>query len=281
MDYEKKYKDALERAEEIIRYYKEHNRGDETSIEDLEQIFPELKESEDEKIRKRLLTDFSVIGKEKWGGLKVKDICAWLEKQGEQKSILDFKARNWYVSKVDGKIHDLTYNPTDKVGPKFKVGDKLISTKNPHLTYEIFGIEENELGELDYNVIIYTDGKCAVYNKLSCKKVDSWGELVKEKPAWSEEDSKRIDRICDFIWKNRKGDTDEIYQQELDINWLKSLKHRVQPKQIWSEEDEEELNYVIDTIGSVATISKVKEYRDILYKNIDWLKSIKQRLEEK
>lgn len=36
------------------------------------------------------------------------------EKQGEQKPILDFKARNWYVSKVDGKIHDLTYNPTDK-----------------------------------------------------------------------------------------------------------------------------------------------------------------------
>ena len=35
----------------------------------------------------------------------------WLEKQGEQKSVLDFKASNWYVSKVDGKIHDMTYNP--------------------------------------------------------------------------------------------------------------------------------------------------------------------------
>jgi len=49
------------------------------------------------------------------------------EKQGEQKPILDFKASNFYVSKVDGKIHDMTYNPTDKIEPKFKVGDYIVS----------------------------------------------------------------------------------------------------------------------------------------------------------
>lgn len=47
----------------------------------------------------------------------------WIEKQGEQKPILDFKANNWHVSKVDGKIHDMTYNSTDRAEPKFKVGD--------------------------------------------------------------------------------------------------------------------------------------------------------------
>ncbi len=49
-----------------------------------------------------------------------------------------------------------------------------------------------------------------------------------EKPIllnWTEEDNKRIDRICKFIWKSRKGDTDEIFQQEQDIKWLQSLKH--------------------------------------------------------
>ena len=47
-----------------------------------------------------------------------------LEKQGEQKvPINDFKAKNWYVSEVDGKIHDMTYNPADKAEQKFKVGD--------------------------------------------------------------------------------------------------------------------------------------------------------------
>jgi len=38
---------------------------------------------------------------------------AWLEKQGEQKPVI-FKAKDWYVSKVDGKIHNMMYNPADK-----------------------------------------------------------------------------------------------------------------------------------------------------------------------
>ena len=51
----------------------------------------------------------------------------WLEKQGEQKiSVADFKAKDWYVSKVDGKIHNI-YHSVDKVEPKFKVGDWVVS----------------------------------------------------------------------------------------------------------------------------------------------------------
>lgn len=45
-----------------------------------------------------------------------------IEKNGEQKPFIDFKAKDWYVSKVDGKIHDMTYNPTDKV--VIKKGEK-------------------------------------------------------------------------------------------------------------------------------------------------------------
>ena len=56
----------------------------------------------------------------------ISDAKQELEKQGKQKPILDFKASNWYVSKVDGKIHDMTYNPTDKAEPKFKVGDWIV-----------------------------------------------------------------------------------------------------------------------------------------------------------
>ena len=43
-----------------------------------------------------------------------------LERQDEQKHVFDFNANNWYVSKVDGKIHNI-YN--SEVEPKFKVGD--------------------------------------------------------------------------------------------------------------------------------------------------------------
>ena len=54
-------------------------------------------------------------------------MLTWLEKQGEQKpAVVDFNAKDWYVSKVDGKIHDMTYNPADTTEPKFKVGDWVV-----------------------------------------------------------------------------------------------------------------------------------------------------------
>ena len=51
--------------------------------------------------------------------------------------------------------------------------------------------------------------------------------LKNNRHKWSEEDSIRLQRIIDFLWKNRKGDTDTIFQQEQDIAWLKSLKQRL------------------------------------------------------
>ena len=43
------------------------------------------------------------------------------------------------------------------------------------------------------------------------------------KQEWSKEDSERLLRIHQFIWANRKGDTDEIYQQEQDADWIMSI----------------------------------------------------------
>ena len=69
--------------------------------------------------------------------------CKYIEKQGEQKPILDFKASNWYVSKVDGKIHDMTYNPTNKIEPKFKVGDWIIHQGTNNI-YQVVAVIDNQ-----------------------------------------------------------------------------------------------------------------------------------------
>lgn len=81
MNYEKKYKDALERAKGLLEGMDE---GDYlASSEDIENIFPELAESEDERIRKELIAIYSVGAKvnAKTGDISDKDIVAWLEKQ--------------------------------------------------------------------------------------------------------------------------------------------------------------------------------------------------------
>ena len=78
MNYEKKYKEALERAKDMLSY-KEVRR------EDMEYLFPELKEIKGEKIRKRLIDFFEDWHENRshcWG-IAVTDILAWLEKQGE------------------------------------------------------------------------------------------------------------------------------------------------------------------------------------------------------
>ena len=84
----KAYDEALERA----KVYKNHlieSNDDNGAVRELEYIFPELKESEDERIRKGLIqgfleyeSDYSYFKK-----LKVTDILTWLEKQGEPAEI--------------------------------------------------------------------------------------------------------------------------------------------------------------------------------------------------
>lgn len=77
MDYEKKYKEALERAKELSKT---------TTGANYEYIFPELAESKGEKIRKILYGWVSAESDETFKeGFSKGEILAWLEKQGEQK----------------------------------------------------------------------------------------------------------------------------------------------------------------------------------------------------
>ena len=86
MNYEKKYNDAVERAK-AIRY---GNPQSGTANAVCEQIFPELRESEDERIRKELVEAFNLLDIESsWNGIPVKSVLAWLEKQKEQKDCSD------------------------------------------------------------------------------------------------------------------------------------------------------------------------------------------------
>ena len=109
MDYKKKYEEALKRAKSWYNSTFANN-------DILKQIFPELKESEDENIRKELIEavnglwdndalpmPLSVKRKDAW--------IAWLEKQGREEKVDD----------------------ANKVKPKFKVGDYVAI--NPELRF--------------------------------------------------------------------------------------------------------------------------------------------------
>ena len=81
--------------EEAIKIVKSHYPANKQMLnEALEFLIPELKESEDEKIRKDLITFLDEIwhlGKnanfDKWDKSDCSNWLAWLEKQGEQKPV--------------------------------------------------------------------------------------------------------------------------------------------------------------------------------------------------
>ena len=101
MDYKEKYEMALEKARKI------HNETEfdyEKGM--MEEIFPELKESEDERIRKAILTglidcrDAPDLGWSDFGGIEIDDCIAWLEKQGKPNKVepkLKIESGKWYV----------------------------------------------------------------------------------------------------------------------------------------------------------------------------------------
>ena len=88
-NYEKKYKEVLEKAKALYKA-SEHMSGCNVIIETL---FPELKESKDEKIRKALIEHFKFNVQQLLYDFSNRDVLAWLEKQAERKTpqwMIDF-----------------------------------------------------------------------------------------------------------------------------------------------------------------------------------------------
>lgn len=93
-------------------------------------------------------------------------------------------------------------------------------------------------------------------------KAHRWLESIKQ--DWSEEDNLRLQRVIGFLWHNRKGDTDTIYQQEQDIDWIKSLRFQKQ----WKPTEKQ-----INALSDVLSIKDIKY--DVLSELLKCLKKLK------
>lgn len=179
----------------------------------IEQLFPELKESEDEKIRKDIIIvlerEATRIFKET-GSMPIwyDKAIAYLEKQGEKKPVV----------------------------PKFRVGD--------------FVKDTNYHGEPIYE-IVGMDNECYICQYRGNKSMGDRGvmhfafdnpylRLVEQKPAeWSEEDKEILSQLIEHFDYKRE------FTEREDFNiflWLKALKSKIQAQWKPSKEQMEALN---------------------------------------
>lgn len=119
------YDEAIERAKKVHKY-----SSDLAEIKRMEEIFPELKESEDEKIMKALIEYFNEqCDMSDWNGVYGYQVVNWLEKVSKDNKFLkSIKIGDILTKSPDGILinlgqSDRALEHSDKIEPKFKVGD--------------------------------------------------------------------------------------------------------------------------------------------------------------
>ena len=348
-DYKKLYEDAILRMNKWVE-------GSEIidPKEVAEFVFPELKESEDEKIRKAIHIYLDWLdGRNKdykpKGKYTIRDMIAWLEKQGEQipaNSAKTCKDEQKHADNVEPKFHEgdwvivrnkdayqvIEVNAHD-YRLKHVLGSEMPFPFTQESSLKSWTIEDAKDGNVlatNYFIFIFKniDSNNGVHyycqyeiskheddnqfdtalpqslmgkvgsshyspatkeqreqlekamtdagytfdsDKKELKKIEQGNSPLLSnysnngKNAWSEEDEKIMQTMI------KEGD---LKLSEMD--WLKSLKDRVQPKQEWSEEDE--------NLYTLCESAITTRYNDGLftmneYKQTSlWLKSLKDRI---
>jgi len=217
MDYEKAYKEALEKIREGLQPLSDGTKISGVTRAFLEEVFPELQESKDEKMWKLI---------KKYAHYNISDIAldadhitreqleSWLEKQGEQKSIMNVPSRevilaiwdlgNEWKELTNGSISTEYGTQLDYIQKHWHESEYYLREKQG----------EKKVTTIDFNAkdwyVSNIDGKIHNINISSEKQ----GE---KKPTWSEEDEEYLRRAINA--------TKDGYP--MTTKWLKSLKTRL------------------------------------------------------
>lgn len=205
----------------------------------LERIFPELRESEDDKIKKWLISQLKIKsdGTNSELDIMIDKAISWLEKQGEQ--ILANSAKTCKDEQKPADFSDL---------------------RTWKYIVDAVWTEKEGIGQ-------YLDSQ---FTEEVAKKLQKRFGNIEQKP-WSEEDElhiRELESLVKRIWAVAEHENDkETIHKMSDLSFfLKTYKPH--PKQEWSEEDERNLNDAILFIET-GTYSLDKDNL------INWLKSLR------
>ena len=237
----KAYDEALEKIREGLQPLPDGAKISGVTRAFLEEVFPELKESEDERIRKRLIdliykvyafTNYITC-------VEYENIIAWLEKQG------DCSAK-WEKNTADNKptlnhsvlmknIHGIAegewngkewiqYRWSSNIEDSDVIYWMELSELEKQGKQKPFDYENANIQQKDFAPINVTDEGI-----VEAIKNTSVLDMIEQKQEWSEEDDYNLQcmiaKVTYDIQKGNVGRNNEL------IDWLKSLKDRVKGKE--------------------------------------------------
>ena len=246
----KAYDEAIER----IREWSETKNGYYMPKELCEEIFPELKENEDEKIRKALLRFHkSTIDID---GIKGGDILAWLEKQGDTFTKKDVD--DAYLKGISDAKQEIEKQSEQK--PLFKKGDTVFWDGEE---FDILDVTKDSYDVDGYIIPICRQNELLLKQKPTDKVEPKFhkGDIIKPKDGGHEPWQIMQVDISDKKYRFKDGYVIH-FSQEDDYEL-------VEQKNTWSEEDEDYINDLIRYFSQNERLKNTKE--DIVI----WLKSLR------
>ena len=254
-NYEKKYKEVLEKAKALYKA-SEPMSGCNVIIETL---FPELAESEDEKIRKEIINYFKCQTRDepsrkdthnKW--------ISWLERQEGceviKKDWLEYIKQSWYKEGfIDGKY-------AEKRCLEWTQNDATILN-------ELIDFLENKTVKLQHDLTRYAN-----WLKNQFTPIEKQGEKKASYTTIVETGNGGINALVTLPTEMKSaeeslGIDSDTYNKIVDECIFGEQKH------VWSEEDEELLKWSINNLTELK--DRFGEEYGKVGKCIDWLKSLR------
>ena len=250
MDYEKKYNEAFEAAKKELGA----DRKEWKVVQQvLHNIFPQLRESEDERIRKAIIELLKEVEEDETytGRQHIPDMLSYLEKQKEQKSLSISAASEWlrehvchYVNSEYNEFHKcVEYDGS--IDKERLINDFEEAMQKEQKPAEWSEEDEKKIGRLRSVVnqlASYTDSLDVNgdYCEGDYAELDAWLKALRPvKQEWSEDDKNMWTHLNGYL--NGFSCSENAIKQMAD--WFYELPNRfnLQPKQEWSKEDENKM----------------------------------------
>ena len=292
----KAYDEAIERA----KCYKGHDVKCA-----MEYVFPELKETNDEKIRTKLLNllkellELGGVAQDTWSMNDCEQFIAWLEKQGDKDKFIEKELgcikgyRENAIKRLEELENQSEQKPADKVEPKFHEGEWIT---NDDYTWQIVNITDldyilqSQNGHIVNDTISYVNEYFHSYTIQDAKDGDVLENdisvfiyakvLCGEPYAYCGVDKFGVfkDNCLKNNWSNRVDNIHPAIKEKRDLLFQKmkeaGYEWDAEKKKLRKIEDEPE-NYKQQVMSEMTDLVK-----DYIKQKFAWSKEDKQYLED-